>query len=86
MPEMEQSRNDDKGKKKRIGWLPGGSGVVGEPEKIRGYPKLNEGRSDWLIADDAITQYVERMSAQDWRAIEGLAKSVAEKAEESSEL
>lgn len=44
-----------------------------------------EGRSDWLIVDDAITQYVERMSVADRRAIEGLAKRVAENAERSSE-
>jgi hypothetical protein len=44
-----------------------------------------EGRSDWLIVDDAITKYIEQMPAQDRRAIEGLAKRVAEKAGQASE-
>ena len=39
-----------------------------------------KGRSEWQIVDAAVVQYVERMSAQDRRAIEGLAKRVAEKA------
>jgi hypothetical protein len=102
MPAMEQSRNDGKGKKKRIGRPPGGSGTAGEPERIRDYPKLNvtikpvtkallratsmiEGRSDWLIVDDAITKYIEQMSVADRRAIEGLAKRVAEKASQDSQ-
>jgi hypothetical protein len=44
-----------------------------------------EGRSDWLIVDDAITKYIEQMPEQDRRAIEGLAKRVAEKAGQASE-
>jgi len=102
MPATEQSRNDGKGKKKRIGRPPGGSGKSGEPERIRDYPKLNvtikpatkallraasmiEGRTDWLTVDDAITKYIEQMPPQDRRAIEGLAKRVAEKTSQASE-
>jgi hypothetical protein len=44
-----------------------------------------EDRSEWLIVDDAITKYIEQMPAQDRRAIEGLAKRVAEKAGQASE-
>ena len=44
-----------------------------------------EDRSEWLIVDDAITKYIEQMPAPDRRAIEGLAKRVAEKAGQASE-
>lgn len=40
-----------------------------------------EGRSEWLIVEEAVIQYVARMPIEDRKVIEGLAKRVAEQRE-----